>query len=78
MICFPFAPYSSFHTDLTFLLLVSSHKSNGTIQTLSSLRRTQLFHSDFFFFFAKLSAKDERIIFMHLCINIFSRQYKMS
>lgn len=77
MIYFPFLPYSSFHTDLTFLLLVSSHKSNGTIQTLSSLRRTQLFHSDFFFF-AKLSAVDERIIFMHLCINIFSRQYKMS
>jgi len=46
---FPFILHSSFHTVLTFSLLVSSQKRNGTIQTLSSPQSTQLLHVDFFF-----------------------------
>lgn len=42
LLSFLFILYSPFHTVLPFLLLVSSYKSNGTTQSLSSLQRTAL------------------------------------
>lgn len=78
MLSIYFVLFFSHSSDL-FYCLSPLTKATALSRLLAAFREhsycAQLFL--FFFFFAKLSAAGKRIIFMHLRVNIFSRQYKV-